>query len=217
MLGMSATPGGLVPLRKPSRFSVARKPPVWMTRYERAGSRGMVTPPHAALGQDPASAQVWMDENLKQMPNCAEPLKPEEFFTDVFWYQVDFIAQNNNANIAAGAAVPGRLNFDQGSDFVWTKAMFVREPVGRVTLRMFDEGTNRSLMNGAIDVDAYISGSPQRPAVLPAMRVVPANTTMWFELTNAGAAALTFCTLVLAGYKILYPSRQNLTSGMQSC
>ena len=59
-----------------------------------------------------------------------KPLKATDYFTDVFWYVIDFIDQNAGVNIAAGATVQGVLNTEQASDFVWVKTMFSELPLG---------------------------------------------------------------------------------------
>jgi hypothetical protein len=229
---MYSTPGGMVPMRRPSRYSVSRHPPLWMTRIADAESKHAVQPPvHVPINAPDQVAyhmrQQFVEQHGRQMARSggggacsAAPLSPQEFFTEVFWYGIDFIAQNQGNAIAAGATVTAILNFDQASDFVWTKSSFDQspgEPADRLLLRMFDEATNRSLQNIPMPVNAFCAGTAQRPAINPAMRVTPANSTIFFELTNAGPNEIDEAFLILWGYKILYPSRLNLTGGMQSC
>lgn len=110
--------------------------------------------------------------------------------TDFFIYSVSFLA------VAPGATPQFTQQFDAASDFMWyygaytavnsaantgwTEATRLYPPI---TVLMTPGDTSSQFMNQPVPITHFF-GNGEMPFVLPAPRIIPAQSTMTFQITN---------------------------------
>jgi len=110
---------------------------------------------------------------------------------DFFVYQVNFLL------VAAGAVVQQTINFDAGSDFTWYYGNYAADmaaaaqtnatrtyPLADIMITPSD--TSSQFMQAAVPVTSLF-GNGENPFVLPAPRVIPARSSIIFQLTSRDA------------------------------
>lgn len=123
----------------------------------------------------------------------------------------DFYAYGlNTAFTALNQVLNLQIGIQADADFVLVKIMSTSDdsPLdaqGGALLQIVDNGSQRRLFDQAFPL-ASISGSGQRPFILPWVHRFPRQGGIGITLTNTGTATQAI-RLVLAGYKIIPTSR----------
>lgn len=112
-------------------------------------------------------------------------------------YSFTRAAVTGNA-IAAGVTVTPTIKISADSAFIATQVRGVSKGSYRILPRM--DSSDRVLANEAVHNNAYV-GTAERPAPLPKPLLLPANTTISFDVTDlSGSDNDVFFTLM--GFKI---------------
>lgn len=114
-----------------------------------------------------------------------------------YFYSLNNTVLSNNA-IAANATVQNSIKITADAAFV---AMDVRGVVnGDMLIFMRMDSSDRQLMNQPVQSSIFL-GTGQRPAVLRKPLLLPANTTLSFDLTDLSGAQNEI-RLTLCGFKV---------------
>lgn len=114
-----------------------------------------------------------------------------------YFYSLNNTVLSNNA-IPANQTVQNSIKITADAAFV---AMDVRGVVnGDMLLFMRTDSSDRQLMNQAVQSSIFL-GTGQRPAVLRKPLLLPANTTLSFDLTDISGAQNEI-RLTLVGFKV---------------
>jgi hypothetical protein len=114
-----------------------------------------------------------------------------------YFYSLSNTVREGNP-IAAGATVQNSIKITADAAFV---AMTARGVVnGDMLIFMRTDSSDRQLMNKAVHSSSFL-GTGQRPAPLHKPFLIPANTTLSFDLTDISGAQNEI-QLTLAGFKI---------------
>jgi hypothetical protein len=111
---------------------------------------------------------------------------------DFFIYQVNFLL------LGAAAVVTQQLQFDASSDFMWYYGAYAADANSAVqteatrTYPLVDvlitpTDTSSQFSNIAVPVTSMF-GNGENPFVLPAPRLIPARSSLTFQVTNRDAA-----------------------------
>jgi len=124
--------------------------------------------------------------------------------TDFFTYPLNFLL------VGAGAVVTQVLTFDASSDFTWYYGCYAADmnsaaqtvssrtyPLADILITPSD--TTAQFMQAAVPVTSLF-GMAENPFVLPAPRIIPARSSITFQLTSRDAANLNL-RLALVGIK----------------
>lgn len=114
--------------------------------------------------------------------------------TDFFVYPINFLL------VGAGAVVNQVLTFDASSDFTWYYGAYAADMNGAAqtintrTYPLADilitpNDTAAQLMQGPVPITSLF-GNAESPFVMPAPRIIPARTSITFQLTSRDAANL---------------------------
>lgn len=112
--------------------------------------------------------------------------------SDFFIYPVNFLL------LGAAAVVTQQLQFDASSNFMWYYATYAADANGAVqsessrTYPLVDilitpTDTSSQFMQSAVPVTSMF-GNAENPFVLPAPRLIPARSSITFQVTNRDAA-----------------------------
>lgn len=123
---------------------------------------------------------------------------------DFFVYNVNFLL------VGAGAVVNQQVTFDAGSDFIWYYAGYAADMNGAAQtaatrtypladILIIPSDTSAQFSLATVPVTSMF-GNAENPFVLPAPRVIPARSTLAFQLTSRDAANLNL-RLALIGVK----------------
>lgn len=141
-------------------------------------------------------AQVKALYNLKQALFDILGSYPQDNVLPYF-YSLSNTVRGGNA-IAANATVQNSIKVTADAAFV---AMTVRGVVlGDLSIFLRTDSSDRQLMNQAVHSSAFL-GTGQRPAPLHKPFLIPANTTLSFDLTDLSGAQNEI-QLTLAGFKV---------------
>ena len=123
---------------------------------------------------------------------------------DFFVYPVNFLL------LGAAAVVSQIVTFDAGSDFVWYYSSYASDANGAsqtqstrtyplVDILITPSDTSAQFMQSAVPVTSLF-GNAENPFVLAAPRLIPARSSVTFQVTNRDAAN-TNLRLALIGVK----------------
>lgn len=127
------------------------------------------------------------------MPNAQE----DNQYRDWFVYSTGLVTFTGGANFT----IPATISIQADADFIVTYITAVSVPAtGSFLFQVTDQGSQRRLSNAQIH-SANMSGTGQRPYILPMPHRFPRNGSILIDFTNLGAVNDT-ARLDLHGYKI---------------